>query len=218
MNTSDGMYVVDGRQRIVAWNKGAERILGYTGGEVLNRHCYEVMQCNLANGKLLCQPNCLVSRCVERGSLPLALDALTRTKEGREIWLNISTVVLPRKRNPFVVHAIRDTTLQQHLRQATEQIVRALRASGVLQNAEDKQDVFCCAPPSPSAAGPLATLTRRELEVLRMLAEGLASPAIAERLGVSFFTVRNHVQNILGKLVVHNKAQAVSYAYKSGLV
>jgi len=96
--------------------------------------------------------------------------------------------------------------------------MRALRASGALQNAEDKKDVFGCAPPSPSAAGPLATLTRRELEVLRLLAEGLASTAIAERLGISFFTARNHVQNILDKLVVQNKAQAVSYAYKSGLL
>ncbi|MBZ5502307.1 MAG: LuxR C-terminal-related transcriptional regulator [Acidobacteriia bacterium] len=218
MNTSEGMYVVDGRQRILAWNKGAERMLGYTESEVLNRPCYEVMGCHLANGKLLCQSNCQVSRCVQRGSLPQAMDARTHTKEGREIWLNISIVVFPRKRNPLVLHSLRDITLDQHARQATEEIVHALQASGVMPNAEDAGHVLPGPPPAPSATGTLAVLTRRELEVLRLLAEGLASSAIATRLGISIFTVRNHVQNILGKLAVQNKAQAVACAYKSGLL
>jgi PAS domain S-box-containing protein len=217
-NTSEGLYIVDPQQRIVAWNQGAERILGYSAEEVCRRHCYEVVRGKLASGKLLCQPDCLVGRCVQRGSLPQTLDVHAVTKEQREVWLNITTIVVPRKRGPLAVHLMRDVTCHHRVRQATDQIVRALRSSGVLQTVHDKPDVFKCAPPSPCAAGPLQMLTRRELEILRLIGEGLSNLATAQRLGISLYTVRNHVQNILHKLVLKNRAQAVSYAFRSGLL
>jgi PAS domain S-box-containing protein len=217
-HTTEGLYIVDAQQRIVAWNKGAERILGHAEKDVLHRYCYEVVQGKLASGKLLCQPDCLVTRCVKRGSPPQTLDVHANTKEGRGIWLNITTVILPRKRGSLAVHLMRDTTCHHRIRDATDQIVRALRASGVLQTVNDEPDIFRCAPPSPSAAGPLTSLTRRELEVLHLVAEGLSNSAVAQRLGISLFTVRNHVQNILNKLALENKAQAVAYAFRSGLL
>jgi DNA-binding CsgD family transcriptional regulator/PAS domain-containing protein len=50
-------------------------------------------------------------------------------------------------------------------------------------------------------------ITTRELEVARAVAEGLSNQALAERLGVSFFTARNHVERVLGKLGAQNRAQ-----------
>lgn len=62
-------------------------------------------------------------------------------------------------------------------------------------------------------------LTERELEVLRCLVEGLTSnKELAERLGVSENTVKFHVRNILEKLHLHNRAQAVAFALKNRLV
>ncbi|PYO55705.1 MAG: hypothetical protein DMD83_18270 [Candidatus Rokuibacteriota bacterium] len=55
-------------------------------------------------------------------------------------------------------------------------------------------------------------LTRRELEILRLVAGGSDTKAVAERLNVSPATVRNHVQNVLGKLGAHSRLQAVAYA------
>ncbi len=217
-NTAEGLYIVNTHQRIIVWNQGAERILGYSKKDVLGRYCYEVVRGKHASGKLLCQPDCLVTRCIQRGRLPQTLDVLALTKEDREIWLNITTVILRRKRGSLAVHLMRDTTCHHRVRQATDQIVRALRTSGVLQTVSDKSDVFRCAPPTPLAAGPLTMLTRRELEILRLLAEGLSNSAVAQRLGISLYTVRNHVQNILNKLVIENKAQAVAYAFRSGLL
>jgi DNA-binding CsgD family transcriptional regulator len=49
-------------------------------------------------------------------------------------------------------------------------------------------------------------LTARELEVARLVGEGLSNQALAERLGVSFFTARNHVERLLGKLGASNRA------------
>lgn len=64
----------------------------------------------------------------------------------------------------------------------------------------------------------LEPLTPRELEVLRALTEGLATPEICERLFIAPNTLRTHVQNIMGKLRVHSKLEAVAFALRHGLV
>lgn len=61
-------------------------------------------------------------------------------------------------------------------------------------------------------------LTPRELEVLQLLSDGMATTDIATRLFVSVSTVRNHIQSILAKLDVHSKLEAVSVAVREGIV
>jgi DNA-binding NarL/FixJ family response regulator len=60
-------------------------------------------------------------------------------------------------------------------------------------------------------------LTERETEVLRLVAKGLSSKQIADRLVLSHRTVQNHVQNTLRKLQLHNRAQLVRYVLEQGL-
>ncbi len=61
-------------------------------------------------------------------------------------------------------------------------------------------------------------LTPRELEVLRALTEGLSTPEICEQLYIAPNTLRTHVQNIMGKLHVHSKLEAVAFALRYRLV
>jgi DNA-binding NarL/FixJ family response regulator len=61
-------------------------------------------------------------------------------------------------------------------------------------------------------------LTKREREVLRMLAQGHGQAEIARELSISSKTVATHVQRILGKLRIHSRAQAVAIAHKHRLV
>jgi len=61
-------------------------------------------------------------------------------------------------------------------------------------------------------------LTAREVQVLELLAEGLANKAIAGRLGISDQTVKFHVATILGKLGVANRTEAVRIAVRRGLI
>lgn len=61
-------------------------------------------------------------------------------------------------------------------------------------------------------------LTRRELEILQLLTQGLSNEVISRQLYISPTTTRNHIQNILGKLGVHSKLEAVAYAVRAGYV
>jgi DNA-binding NarL/FixJ family response regulator/predicted Ser/Thr protein kinase len=73
------------------------------------------------------------------------------------------------------------------------------------------------AAPPPAAPSPDPDLTERELEVLRLIAQGLNNQQIAQQLTISEKTVKTHVSNILGKLHVDDRTQAAIYALKKGL-
>jgi LuxR family maltose regulon positive regulatory protein len=61
-------------------------------------------------------------------------------------------------------------------------------------------------------------LSKRELEVLRLLAEGLTNVEIGQRLYISLPTVKSHTRNIYGKLGVHSRREAVSQAKSFGIL
>jgi DNA-binding NarL/FixJ family response regulator len=69
-----------------------------------------------------------------------------------------------------------------------------------------------------SVQTPVVPLTPRELEILRALTEGLGTREICERLAIAPNTLRTHVQNIMGKLHVHSKLEAVAFALRHKLV
>jgi two-component system, NarL family, nitrate/nitrite response regulator NarL len=107
---------------------------------------------------------------------------------------------------------------------AVEEVVAAVRAAragetllprsviiGIAQRVASAQE----RPPERPAIEPL---TPRELEVLRALAEGLATPDICDRLFISRNTLRTHVQNIMMKLHVHSKLEAVTVALRYRII
>jgi DNA-binding NarL/FixJ family response regulator/signal transduction histidine kinase/PAS domain-containing protein len=87
-----------------------------------------------------------------------------------------------------------------------EEVVELLRLAG--HQKEEKRE----------ARQAVARLTPREIEVLRVLAEGLDGKEIAERLGISGKTERNHMASITEKLGVHSRLQALVFALKHGVV
>ena len=87
-----------------------------------------------------------------------------------------------------------------------EELVELLRLAG--QSREEERE----------ARASIEQLTRREREVLRALARGLSNKQIAEHLHMSVDTERTHMMNILNKLGVHSRLQALLFAARHGLV
>ena len=68
------------------------------------------------------------------------------------------------------------------------------------------------------AGAPLYKLTPRETEVLKSLSQGLSYKMVADSMGLSFFTVNNHIRKIYEKLQVNSMGEAIAMAHKGGLV
>ncbi len=104
-----------------------------------------------------------------------------------------------------VVEAVRRLRAGETLL-SLEEIVKLLRLAGSRREQEHE------------ARQAIAQLTPREKEVLQAFADGLDSQEIANRLGISLQTERNHASSILAKLGVHSRLQALVFTLRHGVV
>jgi DNA-binding NarL/FixJ family response regulator len=127
----------------------------------------------------------------------------------------------------YIIEALRAGASGFLLKDApTQEVVSAIRAvaagDAVLAPAVTRQLLDQVARRLPAAVSrepdALAQLTERERQVLRMLAAGLSNAEICEALVLSEATVKTHVSNLLGKLGLRDRVQAVIYAYETGLI
>jgi len=212
-NAADGAFVVDEDQRIVYWNQAAQEMLGYAPGEVIGRPCYEVLGGRDERDRAICRYHCHVATTALTGSAVTNYDTCARTQSGEARWLNVSILTFPASGGddtPLIVHLLRDATLKKQQEQFTHQVLDAaehLRAGFV-------SPAVRAAPAALQTSG----LTERERDILSLLAQGLSTRDIAQSLSISPSTARNHVQNILHKLHVHSRLEAVTYAFEHGLV
>jgi LuxR family transcriptional regulator, regulator of acetate metabolism len=120
-------------------------------------------------------------------------------------------------------YALERCVLAERLRQQSAQVVALVRSTEASVVELSRPEIELGAPEGRTSAPSVRAwsttgledeLTRRELEVLSMLAEGETNAAIARRLIVSEDTVKTHVKHILRKLGVHNRSQAVSRYFR----
>lgn len=178
--------------RIILWNSAAMNLFGQDASQVLDRHCYELTQGQDARGNLLCYPNCSVLRMLRLNQAPNDYILRSHSKNGGELLLNVSTLGIQTDYCPMCVHLFHDV-------------------SWITDAVQVPPDI------SPTEVPPVS-LTARELEVLALMTECHDSHDIANLLHISYATVRNHVQNILDKLGVHSRVEAVVVALQEGLV
>lgn len=178
-------FATDQRHRILFWNEGATRVLGFEGKAVLGRACYEVLGGRDGFGNRFCYEHCPVVATVRSGERAAAFEIAVPAASGEVRTIEVTTSQLPSDRPGgfTLVH-----------------VFRAVEA------------------PARTATPKEPPLTQRETEILRRVAAGLQNKEIAQELAISLATVRNHVHNVLEKLGVHSKLEAVSLAFRSGWV
>jgi len=188
---------------VVMWNSGAERLLGRPENQALGRRCHDLLAGRDVFGNRFCHEDCAVRVMCRKGEpvqgFELHLDSRRPT-----VAVHVSTVRIPG------LHPDLDTLV--HLLEPIDPTARLSRELARLG-----APPAAGASPAPSGDGK-APLSRRERDVLEWMAEGLQNKEIAQRLDISLATVRNHVHNLLEKLEVHSKLEAISLAYRAGWV
>lgn len=202
----DPVFATDRHHRIVFWNRSAQRILGYSEEEAIGASCDSLLQGCDVHGNRYCSEVCPVTQMAVRSEVVRHFDLRLRAKDGSAVVVDVSILT-------FVLEPP-DRFLLAHILKPSERA--AHQSPAALADAS--------APPAPLIAVRASTdararrLTEREVEVLGMLAAGHATPEIADRLHISTLTARNHIQNILDKLEVHSKAEAVAFAFQKRLL
>ena len=209
--TADGVFALDQAERVVFWSAAAERITGYRADEVLGRPCYEIFSSEQRAGCHHCQPDCPVIRAARNQEPVPTYNVLVRTKADVPILLNMSVIVpLESHESVCTIHLFRDATHQLRYETYVEQIL-----SAAAQLAGPQQTLA----QHVSQVAPLfAPLSAREKEVLGLLVQGKSAREIAETLGISYVTVRNHLQALLRKFGVHTQRQVIKLALQHHLV
>jgi DNA-binding CsgD family transcriptional regulator len=198
---------------IVFWNRAAERLLGRPTNQVLGRRCYDVLGGRDVFGNRFCHENCSVVSMSRKGEAVQGFEIVLGSSPKQEQNLNVSILKIPGSRPEAftLVHILQPIERTGRLTRALERL-GAQRAGGSQEGWEPLTTT------GPVALPKAPPLTEREKEILRWVAAGLQNKEIAQKLGISLATVRNHIHNILEKLDVHSKLEAVSLAFRQGWV
>jgi diguanylate cyclase (GGDEF)-like protein/PAS domain S-box-containing protein len=91
-NMYEGVYFVDNERKITFWNKGAERISGFTSDEILNHHCYDNILNHVDNsGKQLCKMGCPLQKTITDGQIR-ETGIFLHHKEGHRVAVSVRTI------------------------------------------------------------------------------------------------------------------------------
>ena len=206
VNSPDPAFATDRHNRIIFWNRSAEQILGYSADEIVGNSCASALQGCDVYGNRYCSETCPVTQIAVRNETVRHFDLRLRTKDRRTVTVDVSILNLAVKPP--------DHFLLLHILRLAEGPAAPAQPSG--EPAAPPRAALIAIRDSPDVRA--RKLTAREVEVIGMLAAGHTTPEIASRLHISTLTARNHIQNILEKLEVHSKAEAVAFAFQKHLL
>ena len=202
---------------IVFWNRAAERLLGRPTNQVLGRRCYDVLGGKDVFGNRFCHENCSVVSMTRKGESVQGFEIVLGNSPKQEQNISVSILKIPGSRPELftLVHILQPIDRVGPPDPRPRAPRRAAHGDARAATQEGWEPV---AAPTPVALPKAPPLTDREKEILRWVAAGLQNKEIAHKLGISLATVRNHIHNILEKLDVHSKLEAVSLAFRQGWV
>jgi DNA-binding CsgD family transcriptional regulator len=209
LRASDTPAVVsDMAGHVLLWNTAAEKLLRRPSHEALGRLCHDLLAGRDVFGNRYCHDDCAVRAMCRRGESVQPFEIVVDTpRPSTALQVSILKVPGTPPEKAVIVHLLQPLDREGRLAREMERLgVASPRATAPARDSR------------PAADDPGAPLTPRERDVLGRMAEGLQNKEIAQKLDISLATVRNHVHNLLEKLGVHSKLEAISMAYRAGWV
>lgn len=210
---ADGAFVTNFTGTIVYWNAAARELLGFSAPEAVGRACFHMLCGDDGDGGPVCHAGCAIVTQASNGQRIPDFDLRVRCKSGRRRWINVSILAFPvseRDQRRVVVHLLRDITARKQLE------TLGIAVKRLVSDTDNER------PTDPLSADlelpTIDELTNREREILALLAQGLGTDELSRTLHISRTTVRNHIANILAKLQVHSRLEAVALARRLGLL
>jgi NarL family two-component system response regulator LiaR len=148
------------------------------------------------------------------------LDGIAATRLIRKQWPHVQVIALTSfGEKQRVQDALQAGAISYLLKNVSgSDLAAAIRAAHAGRSTLAAEAIEALTHPTASESGPEPDLTSRERDVLAWLVKGLTNPEIAGRLGISRATVKVHISNILSKLGVANRAEAIALAIQRKLV
>ena len=213
VNTATPAFAVDDAGHVVFWNRAMEKLLDRPRKEALGRHCFDLIGGRDVFGNRFCHENCAVRCMNRRGEEIRGFEIVAGSSPREELTVQVSILEIPGNDGPgdrLLVHLLQPVDRAARLARALEHLGPA-PPPGIDEGSHSRLARLH----SPAAC---PSLTRRENEVLQCVAAGLQNKEVAQKLDISVATARNHIHNILEKLEVHSKLEAVSLAFRRGWV
>ncbi len=200
----------DAENRILALNGAARELLGYDMARAADENLHQLLEArDVFGNRLGSEPGAFYAM-VRRGEAVSSFDLEVRTASGDPLRLSVGVIVVLERDSDehSFVYQFRPILRRRKADEAIERILS--------EGALDAPDpVSLRGQPSGFEA---SGLTRRQLEVLRLIVDGASVEEMAKTLGISGNTVRTHIRRILKRFGVRSRVEAASRAFRDGLV
>jgi len=205
--TSDAAFVITDWCEICSWNKGAEKLFGYTAAEAIKKNCQALLQ---GRGVLGIEAWGEDSGVIDSSAKCLDIadfDLDVKTRSGTRIWVNVSTILFEngRSHRRLIIHLARDITARK-------------KNEYLLHKMTDIARQLASLPDEVIGPTPISPLSDHETDILRSFSSGKNAAQIARKLGITPQTLRNHLHHINQKLRTHNRLEAVTHAAQRKLL
>jgi len=214
-NAARAAVATDGDNTVLHWNAAAVELFGFTANDVIGRNFQRVIQARDVHGNRLSADHGAFHEMIRIGEAPQSFEIAIITATGKMIRVAVSIVIVigPKATEYTLIYLMTPMHRRRRADEAIDRLLAQANVPGVTvpgaQQATGADQRGTSRPPH---------LTRRQLEVLLLLAEGKKSREIAEELGISVHTVRTHIQGVLRTLGAANRLEAVSRALHERLI
>jgi len=208
----DPAIATDSLGRITFWNPEARKLLEDVKGEVLRegRLFHAALEARDVFGNRLSPEESPLQIMLEEGEAIQGFEMDIRKASGAQARIGVSVVAVlgPAPDACQLVHLLKE---RRRRRRSDELLDRLLAQGGSGAGGESLRG-------TGSEEDDLPRLTPRERQVLQKVADGRSNEQIAHELHISVHTVRRHFQNLMRKLGIHSKAEAVALAFRRRLI